>query len=135
MNEWLPLNTPIDLGNRNIELISLPGHTDESVIVVDHSNKFIFTGDYIYNGELYVFGNAGLAIYEQSVDYLLANFSSDYRLFGAHGTPEVSYYKLQDLKDLLMCIGSGNCPYTVTTVFGEIVWAYSLNGMDLWVFQ
>lgn len=39
-----------DLGDRSIEVLSLPGHTPGSVIFVDKQKKMIFTGDAIGSG-------------------------------------------------------------------------------------
>ncbi|MFP3042290.1 MBL fold metallo-hydrolase [Treponema primitia] len=34
-----------DLGDRNIEVISVPGHTKGSIVLLDRSNKIVFSGD------------------------------------------------------------------------------------------
>ena len=44
------------------------------------------------------------AKYEQSVDFLRAELTPDFRLFGAHGVPEIPYSKLEELKESLVCI-------------------------------
>lgn len=133
--EWLPLNTDIDLGNRSIQLVNLPGHTDESVIIVDQKNKLAFMGDYLYNGALFIFHVGDLPAYEESVDYLLANLTADYRLFGAHGSPEIAFTKLQTLKDFLLCIGNQVCESTASTVLGEPVLLYNYEGMEIVLFE
>lgn len=135
VDEWLPLNTDIDLGNRIIQLINIPGHTLESIAIVDKTNKMVFLGDYLYNGTLFVFNLKDLESYEESVDSLISTLDADYRLFGAHGTPEVAYEKLQQLKGTIGCINNDKCPSTSATVFGEAVLIYQFQNIEILIFQ
>lgn len=131
VDEWLPVNEEIDLGNRIIELINIPGHTDESVAIIDKTNKLVFLGDYLYNGGLFVFD---LNKYEESVDYLIDNIPSDYRLFGAHGPPEVAHSQLAKLKSAIVKIKSGECSFQSTMVFGKPVQVYNCEGLSIVLF-
>ena len=70
VSEWLPVDSVIDVGNRSIELISIPGHTDESVAVVDRTEKIALLGDFLYNGQLYVFDENDLPAYLNSITVL-----------------------------------------------------------------
>ena len=135
VDEWYSVNTDIDLGNRVIKLLNIPGHTKESVAIIDQTNKLAFLGDFIYNGALFVFDNADLIEYKESVDLLLAELGADYRLFGAHGVPEVSYSKLQTLKDFLLCIENSTCLPESTTLWGYDVLLYSYEDMQIVVFK
>lgn len=135
VSEWLPLNTVLSWGNRDVELINIPGHTDESVALVDHSNKIALLGDFLYNGELFVFDQDDLTPYLQSTDRLLSELDPTYRLFGAHGYPEVPYSKLQTLRDFILCIQGNLCFGSPTSVFGQPVLYYSYQGMGMVIFQ
>jgi glyoxylase-like metal-dependent hydrolase (beta-lactamase superfamily II) len=42
----------IDLGDRVLEVIHLPGHTPGSAALFDHASGALFTGDVLYDGEL-----------------------------------------------------------------------------------
>ena len=44
----------IKIGNANLEIIETPGHTDDSIIVNDKTNKIIITGDSLYFGQIYL---------------------------------------------------------------------------------
>ncbi|MFK7905039.1 MAG: MBL fold metallo-hydrolase [Chitinophagales bacterium] len=135
VTEWLPVNTDIDLGNRIIQLVNIQGHTSESIAIIDKTNKLAFLGDYLYNGTLFVFDDADLPLYEESIDHLISILDSDYQLFGAHGTPKVSFEKLQRLKDFLVCISTEACPSSPETVFNLPVLYYQFEGMSMVVFQ
>jgi hydroxyacylglutathione hydrolase len=134
VDEWWPVETDIDLGSRSIQVVSIPGHADESVMIVDEDNRLMFMGDYLYNGELFVFGEDNLPIYEVTVDLLIEDYDSSYALYGAHGYPKVPHSDLQGLKDLLGCIATGVCPPEPLVVWGWPAEYYSLGGMQLLLF-
>lgn len=46
----------IDLGDRPLEIISLPGHTPGSVAILDINNRALFSGDPIQDGRIFMFG-------------------------------------------------------------------------------
>ena len=46
----------IDLGNRPLEIIDLPGHTYGSIAVLDCNNRVLISGDSIQDGRIYMFG-------------------------------------------------------------------------------
>ncbi|WP_291868130.1 MBL fold metallo-hydrolase [Maribacter sp.] len=135
VNEWQPLNTDIDLGNRIIQIINIPGHTNESIAIIDKTNKMAFLGDYLYNGSLFLFNNNDIAMYKESVNYLISTLNDDYKLFGAHGTPEIAYEKLERLKSFLVCIESNSCQSTATNIWGFDVLIYEFENMQIVIFQ
>ena len=118
-----------------IQLVHVPGHSDESVAIRISSSKMILLGDFLYNGALFLFRNDDLEVYQQTVDHLTSLLSDEYRLFGAHGDPEIEYGQLQKLKDFLICIEEGTCEYTEQTVWGIPAHIYKYLDMHLLVFQ
>jgi hydroxyacylglutathione hydrolase len=135
VDEWFPMNTDIDLGDQVIQLVHVPGHSNESIAIRIPSSKMILLGDFLYNGALFLFHNDDLTVYQQTVDHLISLLGDDYRLFGAHGDPEIDYGQLQKLKDFLSCIEEGTCEYTEQTVWGIPAHIYKFQDMHLLVFQ
>lgn len=135
VDEWFPLDTDIDLGGQVIQLVHVPGHSHESVAILNESSKVALLGDFLYNGALFLFHNDDLMVYQQTVDQLLSLLSDDYRLFGAHGDPEIKFGQLQKLDDFLSCIEEGTCEYTEQTVWGIPAHIYKYQDMHLLVFQ
>lgn len=43
-----------DLGGRKMDLVPIPGHTDDSFALYDHRTGILLTGDSVYPGRLYV---------------------------------------------------------------------------------
>ena len=135
VDEWFPMDTDIDLGDQVIQLVHVPGHSNESVAIRIPSSKIILLGDFLYNGALFLFQNDDLAVYQQTVDHLLSLLSDDYHLFGAHGDPEIEFGQLQKLDDFLSCIEEGTCQFTQQTVWGIPAHIYKYLDMNLLVFQ
>ncbi|CAM1356354.1 MBL fold metallo-hydrolase [Tenacibaculum halocynthiae] len=134
VNEWLPIKTDIDLGNKKIQIINIPGHTSESVAIIDTTDKIAFLGDYLYNGELFLFDVDDINKYKESVDYLLSILDINYRLFGAHGTPEVSFNKLKDLQEFLKCIQESICTGVKEKYSGYNTLLYKNNDLSIRIF-
>jgi hydroxyacylglutathione hydrolase len=134
VDEWLPVNTDIDLGNRIIQLINIQGHTNESVALIDKTNKLVFLGDYLYNGPLFLFDVDDVASYKTSIDYLISILDDNYRLFGAHGTPEINFAKLKELQDFLTCIQDNTCKPKSEFVWERDTYLYQFNNMKIRVF-
>jgi len=135
VDEWFPLEEDIDLGGRSIKLVHVPGHSNESVAILAASSKICLTGDFLYNGALFLFHNDDLAIYRQTVDHLMDILSPEYRLFGAHGKPEMDFDQLQKLDDFLSCIEAETCRYTERDVWGLPAHIYEFQNMHILVFQ
>lgn len=51
---WPLQNGQIDLGNRVIEIIPIPGHQQASIALYDYATKILLSGDSFYPGRLYV---------------------------------------------------------------------------------
>ena len=46
----------IDLGNRPLEVIDIPGHTPGSVALLDINNRILYSGDTVQSGIIFMFG-------------------------------------------------------------------------------
>ena len=65
-----------DLGNRSLEVIHTPGHSNDSIMLFDDRNKILFTGDTFYLGALYAhfdcdeFGKSNIGEYYKTMNGL-----------------------------------------------------------------
>jgi len=80
----------IDLGGRKLEILRIPGHTDDSIALLDREAGFLWTGDTVYAGPIWLwFPETDLAAYLSSMTRL-AKLAPDLKaLFPAHNTPRV----------------------------------------------
>jgi hydroxyacylglutathione hydrolase len=58
----------VDLGNRIIDALAIPGHQDAAVALYDRQTGILFTGDNVYPGRLYIHD---LATFQKSNERLL----------------------------------------------------------------
>ena len=80
----------IDLGNRTLDVLNLPGHTTESIVLIDKARNQAFTGDFVYKhlGGIIAFAPASdLQAYKANSDRLLHVTNASTQFFGAHGIP------------------------------------------------
>jgi glyoxylase-like metal-dependent hydrolase (beta-lactamase superfamily II) len=55
ISQWLQDGNEINLGDRSLEVISTPGHTPDSIALLDERNGLLFTGDTFYPGPIYLY--------------------------------------------------------------------------------
>jgi glyoxylase-like metal-dependent hydrolase (beta-lactamase superfamily II) len=72
----------IELGGRELTVLPIPGHQDESVAVYDTQTGWLLTGDTVYPGRLYVFD---WDAYRASV-HRLAEFTRTHQVSAVLGT-------------------------------------------------
>ncbi len=102
--DWWAADTQVDLGNRRLQVIHTPGHTPDSMVLLDEQNNLLFTGDFIYPGPLFaMLPGSNLTEYLHSTRLLIKTISTDTRLLAAHrtgppGAPILGYDDLVDLQ-------------------------------------
>lgn len=114
ITRWLARGEVIDLGGRELKVLYTPGHTNDSISLLDVRSNAVFTGDYLYPGPLYAFlPNSNMGDYHQATERVLANINAATRLYGAHRPgppimPVLSSVDVQDLYSTLNQIRSGS---------------------------
>jgi glyoxylase-like metal-dependent hydrolase (beta-lactamase superfamily II) len=78
----------VNLGGRTIEIISTPGHTPDSISLIDRANGLLFTGDTFYPGEIWLYRpETDFPAYLASTKKL-AGLAPEIKLvLGAHNVP------------------------------------------------
>ncbi len=96
IGRWPDESGHIDLGDRVLDVIPIPGHEKISVALYDRQTRVLLTGDTLYPGRLY-FPAADFAIFKQSVARLAA-FAGEHpveHVLGTHieqsRTPSLDY--------------------------------------------
>jgi glyoxylase-like metal-dependent hydrolase (beta-lactamase superfamily II) len=94
ISHWLHDGDSIDLGDRTLKVISTPGHTPDSIVLLDERNGLLFTGDTFYPGPIYLYRpETDLDAYVASIRKLAALSPRLQLLLPAHNVPvaEPSY--------------------------------------------
>ncbi len=128
----------IDLGGRRIDLLNLPGHSTESVVLFDRNRNQVFTGDFIYRhlGGIIAFApSADLVAYKANSARLLQLTNSDTLFFGAHGIPQFGRDWLILLDNELDKIVRGDAEYRYAAHYlaPGLPWRIQQNG-ELYIY-
>ena len=81
-NNWPEGNATIDLGGRELSVIPIPGHQDESIAIYDAETQWLLTGDTFYPGRLYI---KDWTLYRSSIRRLI-DFSKTQNISAVLGT-------------------------------------------------
>ncbi len=96
VTEFLEDGAVIDLGNRQLEVIHIPGHTPDAIALIDRNAGLLWTGDTFYSGPIWLFaGETDLDKYEQSLKRLIKEVPNLTALLPAHNTPWVEPQTLE----------------------------------------
>lgn len=104
----------IDLGDRKIEIIHTPGHSQESIMLLDRNNKILFTGDSYYPGPLIAYFNGGLygysdiSAYAESMEKISKLVPDLDFIHPAHNYPVVEPTVLVEVANAFSLLASGN---------------------------
>lgn len=90
----------IDLGGRELEIITLPGHTPGSIAVLDKNNRVLISGDPIQDGNIFMFGvQREMHAYLLSLEKLEKYKDRFDTIYPSHGSFPVTPELITDLHD------------------------------------
>jgi glyoxylase-like metal-dependent hydrolase (beta-lactamase superfamily II) len=88
IGHWLHDGDAIDLGGRVLQVIAAPGHTPDSIALLDRQNQLLFTGDTYYPGPIFLYRpETDLDAYEATVARLAEMTPQLKLLLPAHNVP------------------------------------------------
>jgi glyoxylase-like metal-dependent hydrolase (beta-lactamase superfamily II) len=91
ISHWLHDGDKLDLGGRTLQIIATPGHTPDSIALLDAQNGLLFTGDTFYPGPIFLYRpETDLDAYVASVKKLAALDPKLQLLLPAHNVPVAS---------------------------------------------
>lgn len=118
----------IDLGGRVLEVLFTPGHTPDSVSLVDRKNGLLFTGDTFYPGPIYLFvPETDFAAYTHSIERLAVLEPRLTLLLPGHNLPVAEPDLLTRLADAVRRVNRGEAKFRVTEGHRE----YEFDGFSL----
>lgn len=104
-----------DLGGRTLEVLRTPGHTPDSLCLLDAANGLLFTGDTFYSGEVFLWApETDVAGYEASIARLVKLAPGLKLLLPAHGPPVAQPAQLVALDRALKDIEAGAVTFETT---------------------
>ena len=128
ISEFVKDHQVIDLGARHLEILFTPGHTPDSLCLLDRDNRLLFTGDTFYPGPIYLFSpETDFPAYEKSVALLASLVPNVDLLLPAHNLPVAAPHKLLELNEAVHEVEKGAAHFADDHETRE----YKFNGFSL----
>lgn len=128
--EILPIKTGtlLDLGDRPLTVIELPGHTPGSVAVLDQKNRVLFSGDAIQDSNIFMFGpGRNLQQYLDSFANLDPYKDQFDTIYPSHGSIPVKPELIPHLIQAGQTILKGEAQGIPMEMFGQRVLLYKFD--------
>ena len=98
VTSWLKDGTLIDLGGRQLEVMHTPGHSPDSICLLDREARLLWTGDIFYTGAIYLHLPGGnLDLFISSHEKLIALSALYDKLMPSHNEPWVDKAILEEV--------------------------------------
>ena len=120
ISEFIEDEYIIDLGQRAIEVISVPGHTPDAIALLDREAGYLWTGDTFYEATIWLFfDGTDLNDYEKSIERLGKLVPDLNKVFPAHNIPIAEPIRLAELVKAYAQIKSGKKKGKIGDNFGH----------------
>ena len=119
----------IDLGNRELKIIGLPGHTPGSIAVLDVAARVLISGDPIQrHGRIFMFGpHRNMDMYIKSLEQLEKRKSEFDEIWPSHADIPITTDTIKMLHDSAEEILAGKVTGKPEEMFGSKITAYDLG--------
>ena len=115
----------IDLGERPLQIISIPGHTPGSIAVLDLNNRILFSGDTVQDSVIYMFSERrDMPEYIRSLKKLCLLKDRFDTVYGSHGSVPLPPDQIDKLIDGAEKVLAGECEGEEVEVHGNRVMRY-----------
>lgn len=116
----------IDLGDRPLKLIHIPGHTPGSVAILDINSRSLYSGDSVQKGHIFMFGSKRVPDkYEASLQKLI-DASGDYdRIYASHDEYEIPGDYASKVLEAFRRVKEGSVPFEMMDMHGTMVKSYT----------
>lgn len=132
VSRWLKDGDLIDLRNRKLEVVHTPGHSPDSICLLDHEAGLLWTGDTFYPGAIYVhMPDSNLDAFIKSYQKLIALSSHYDTLLPSHNEPRVNMEMLGEVLNAAQDIKAGKGEHTEGMFENARVRRYEFSGFSI----
>ena len=132
VTRWLKSGDIIDLGDRKLEVIHTPGHSPDSICLLERTAGLLWTGDTFYPGPIYLHLPGGnLDAFINSYATLIALSPHYERLAPSHNEPCVEKNILRQVMESARDIREGRAAYLEDIDEGTEVRKYEFNRFSI----
>ena len=119
----------VSLGGRDLEVLLTPGHTPDSISLLDRQNRLLFTGDSYYPGPIYLFvPETDLTAYARSMARLADLAPGLDVVLSSHNQPLARPEVLVKVSEAVKRVRSGTMKPEITP---EGLRSYAFDGFSL----
>jgi glyoxylase-like metal-dependent hydrolase (beta-lactamase superfamily II) len=126
----------IDLGDRKLEVLHTPGHSNDSIMLLDRERRSLFTGDTFYPSWLFAFfddewGESDPNVYEATMKDIAKLESELDFLYPCHNEALVSPSVLPKVVDAFGMVNRGETEYTTSELYGYKIRIHDFEGFSI----
>lgn len=124
----------IELGNRPLKILHIPGHTAGSIAILDINNRVLYAGDSVQKGHIYMFGEKRQPnLYEASLEKLIALQGEYDSIYASHDEPLLPGDYAEEVKKAWQQVQKGEVNFEEIELFGNKVKSYTANACGFFV--
>lgn len=116
----------IELGDRPIKVIHIPGHTRGSVALLDINNRVLYSGDSVQKGNIFMFGKTRVKDkFVQSLDKLISIKDEYDIIYASHDKFDMPSDYVEKVKESFIAVLNNEVKCEMIDLFGSKVKSYS----------
>ncbi len=133
VTRWLRDGDKIDLGGRELRVVHTPGHSPDSVCLLDEKNKLFWTGDSFYPAPIYIYApTTNLDQFIQSFAKMVELMPKYEWVMPSHNEPKIEKHLIKECYEAAKSIKAGTAgPYTEGVAAGIKVHRYDYDRFSL----
>ncbi len=118
----------IDLGGRELQIVTIPGHTPGSIAVIDLQHRRVFAGDSVQDGRIFMFGvQREMHAYRLSLKKLEALQGLFDEVYPCHGTCPVKPELIGQLYEAAGNVLAGKVQGKAAEMHGNPIMVYDVG--------
>lgn len=119
-------NDIVDLGNRPLKVIHIPGHTRGSLAFLDVNQRVLIAGDSVQKGHIFMFGDKrDPSLYEASLDKLI-DMNDEYdEIYASHDEFCLPKDYVSKVKEAWRQVRSDEVSFEMIDLFGNKIKSYT----------
>lgn len=124
----------IDIGDRPLEIITLPGHTKGSIAIYDRRTKSLFAGDTIQDGIVYMFGeHRNPGEYKDALYKLMQRVNDFDVIYASHGKCDLHAEQIELMAKDWEDVASGVYTFEEMELHGQNVKCYKAQNCGFYL--
>jgi glyoxylase-like metal-dependent hydrolase (beta-lactamase superfamily II) len=126
----------LDIGNRELEVLHTPGHSPDSIMLLDRGTRSLFTGDTFYPDYLFAFidderGGSNLQIYEETMIEIAELVPELEYLYCSHTKPLNDPAILVQAADAFTAVRQGKAEFKIDSLYGMKLKVHDFAGFAI----